>query len=102
MIPVERWTIFYADGSTFTSADGTWAEAPPFGVFATVYYDISGVKHVRMEQHDNSIYRYLAGVEGAVEVEGECVGGSTVKFGLWIDNDEYLMLFDAVHGMVAP
>lgn len=102
MLPVVRWEIFYADGSTFASDDGTWAEAPGFGVMAVVYYGIDGTKHVQKEQHDISIYRYMAGVEGAIEVEGECVGGSTVKFGLWVDNDQYFKVFDAVYGEVTP
>jgi len=34
VLPVERWVIFYADESTFTSEQGPWAEAPPFGVQA--------------------------------------------------------------------
>lgn len=102
MLDVTHWTVYYGDGSTFTSTDGTWADVPPFGVFAVVYYDAVGVKHVQMEQHDQSIYRYLPDVAGAVEVEGECVGGATVKFGLWVANDQYMKVFDAVHGEVTP
>ena len=104
MLPVERWEIVYGDGSRFTSDDGTWADAPPFGVFAVVYYHVGGRRTVQKEQHDDSVYRYLPDVDGAVELEAEPVGGrgATVKFGLWVANDQYLKLFDAVHGEVRP
>lgn len=89
---VERWAITYADGSRFTSDDGTWAEAPAFGVFAVVYYDVSGKRLVQMEQCDDSRYRAIfEGIEAA---------GNPVKYGLWVDNDTYHALFDAVHGEV--
>ena len=101
MIPVARWEIHYGDGSRFTSDDGTWAEAPAFGVFAIVYYNVDGTKCAQMEQRDDSQYRWSEHVprpEGAVEVHGIEAGGGPVKFGLWVDNDRYFALFDAVHG----
>lgn len=101
MLAVDRWEIHYADGSTFTSEDGSWAEAPAFGVFAVVYYHPDGYRTIQKEQYDQSIYRWLPDVDGAVEVEGDAVGAH-VKFGLWVHNDQYLMLFDRVHGMIAP
>lgn len=101
MLAVDQWVIHYADGSTFSSDDGSWAEAPVFGVFAVVYYHPGGYRTVQKEQHDRSIYRYLPHVDGAVEVEGDAVGAH-VKFGLWVDNDRYFKLFDAVHGEVTP
>lgn len=102
MPEVESWVIFYADGSVFTSDMGTWAEAPPVGLFAVVYYDVNGVKHVQMEQHDNSVYKYLPYVDGAVEAECVCVGDMSIKFGLWVSNEQYFKLFDLVHGEVLP
>ena len=101
MMPVERWEVIYGDGSKFTSDDGTWAEAPAFGVFAVVYYTPRG-KIVQKEQYDNSIYRYLPDVEGAVEVHGTEAAGGDVKYGLWVANDQYFALFDAIHGEVTP
>ena len=105
MIPVKCWTIFYGDGSTFSSTDGTWAEAPAFGVFAVVYYRVDGTRHIQMEQRDNSRYVWpdsLPKPTGAIEVEADEVTGQTVKYGLWVDNDTYFALFDAVHGEVTP
>lgn len=101
MLPVDRWAITYGDGSTFTSEQGSWAEAPPFGVFAVVYYDTAGVRHVQMEQYDHSEYRWpesLPAPEGAVEVHGVEAAGGPVKFGLWVANGEYFTLFDTVYG----
>lgn len=91
--PVNRWVIFYADESTFTSDDGTWAEAPGFGLFAVVYYRVDGTRHTQMEQHNNSQF---------VRFECEEAAGQAVKFGLWVDNDQYYKLFDLVHGEVIP
>jgi hypothetical protein len=93
MIAVERWEIHYGDGSRFTSDDGTWAEAPPFGVQAIVYYNVDGTKLIHAEQHDDSVYEIREGVEA---------GGQPVKFGMWTDNESYWMMFDATRGMVKP
>lgn len=83
MLPVKAWRIVYADGSEFTSKDGAWAEAPPFGVVCVAYYTIpSGVTlHVRAD--DESVYEYLGG--------GEYEG---VKMGLWMDPEGFYRLVD--------
>jgi hypothetical protein len=40
MLPVTGWKIFYADGSTFSSDDGPWRDAPREGVQAvTIYHE---------------------------------------------------------------
>ena len=38
MLPIRAWRVFYADGSTFDSTQGSWAQAPPFGVQVVVWY----------------------------------------------------------------
>jgi len=99
---VDSWAVFYADGSTFTSEQGTWAEAPAFGVFGVVYYQVGGMRLMHMEQRDDSQYRWpehlVAKPTGAVEVHGVEAGGGPVKFGLWVNNDRYFTLFDAMRG----
>ncbi len=103
MIPVESWKILYGDGSVFTSNDGTWAEAPPFGVYAIVYYNIDGTTVVQQEQCDDSRYEWpedLAKPDGWIVVEGAEAAGTMVKYGLWVDNDTYYALFDAARGEV--
>ncbi len=108
MLPVDRWIVYYGDGSTFSSADGSWAEAPPFGVFAIVYYRVGpkGVSRlVQMEQHDRSVFRWpdsLPPPDGAVEILGPEATGVPCKYGLWIANGEYFALFDRVHGEIMP
>lgn len=105
MVPVDHWAIIYADGSRFTSSQGTWAEAPAFGVFAVVYYRIDGTRLIQMEQVDDSRYEWSEFVpkpDGWATIEGEEAAGSIVKFGLWVSNDEYYKLFDAVYGEVLP
>jgi hypothetical protein len=121
MLAVERWEIWYGDGSScatlktddypagcdptcveHTKHVATWAEAPPLGVYGIVYYHVGNRKTVQMEQHDQSIYRYLPDVDGAVEVEGFEVAGGAVKFGLWVANDQYLKVWDLARGEVTP
>lgn len=92
MLPVDRWTVFYADGSTFTSEQGTWAEAPPFGVTAVVYYRTDGCTLFQEEGHDDSVYWY----------QGEPVGSDPVKMGLWCDNDQYFRVHDLARRAVTP
>lgn len=93
MLPVDRWKIVYADGSEFTSEQGTWAEAPPFGVFAVVYYALpdSDMRNVSMNK---DVYEY----------EGHVVGDDVtpVKFGLFVDGDTYYRLHDALFRTVTP
>ena len=104
MLPVERWVVWYGDGSTaawgcrpacdeHTVHVGSWAEAPPFGVHCVVYHHVDGTRLIHAEQHDDSVYEIREGVEA---------GGQPVKFGLWVDNDAYCSVFDAVRGMVKP
>lgn len=32
MLPILHWRIYYADGSTYSDANGTWRKAPSSGV----------------------------------------------------------------------
>lgn len=84
MLPVKSWTVFYADESRFTSTMGTWAEAPPFGVEAVVYYHTEG-KTIHLEPNDESRYFYL----GEDELEGH-------KLGLWMDSAGYYRILEMV------
>ena len=92
MIPVKRWTIFYADGSTFTSEQGTWAEAPPFGVTCVVYYNAEGV-----------LFQEVGNDEGVVEYLGEAEGCDyPVKMPLWTDGESYWRVHDAARATFEP
>lgn len=92
MLPVERWTIFYADGSTFTSDQGTWAEAPPFGVICVVYYNASGVT-----------FQEVGNDHGVVVYEGRAEGCDyPVKMPLWTDGESYWRVHDAATGTFMP
>ena len=94
MLPVKAWKIFYADGSTFDSSQGTWAEAPPFGVQAVVYYHPpSGVSTVQEVGDDVSIYEHIALPEGS-DVHA--------KMGLWTDGVSYWRVHDAVKRETTP
>lgn len=84
MLPVKSWRIYYADGSTFSSTDGTWAEAPAFGVQVIVYYHVPPYKTLQTEGDDTSIYYYL----GEDNLEGH-------KMGLWMDEEGFYRIVDA-------
>jgi hypothetical protein len=93
MLPVERWTIFYADGSTFASDDGSWAEAPPFGVQAVVYYRVDGSTLFQQEGRDDSIFWFEGNPEGCER---------SVKMGLWTDGASYWRVHDLARRAVSP
>jgi hypothetical protein len=92
MLPVKSWRIFYADGSTFDSTQGTWAEAPPFGLTAVVWY------------HDPPPYKTVetGGVEGVVHYQSDEFAGTDVKLGLWIDDVGYYRIMDLARRSVEP
>jgi hypothetical protein len=92
MLKVERWEVFYADGSIFTSDQGTWAECPPFGIQAIVYYSPEGVTFQEVGQ-DDSIYHYIGEAEGCDE---------PVKMGLWTDGETYWRVHDLAKRSVTP
>lgn len=88
MLPIKSWRIFYADGSTFSSEDGTWADAPPFGVQVVVYYHVGDRKTLYREANDPSVYVY----------EGE----DAVKMGLWMDTEGFYRVLDLARKSSEP
>jgi len=93
MLPVKAWTIHYADGSTFTSEQGSWAEAPPFGVHAVVYYHPDGQVTRQEVGDDVSVYEHVGLPEGS---------DAHAKMGLWTDGESYWRVHDAVTRAVTP
>jgi len=91
MLPVESWRIFYADGSTFSSSDGTWAAAPPFGLSCVVWYHVPPYKTVD-----------VGGTEGLVWWQADEWAGTDVKMGLWVDGDSHYRIMDVARRSVAP
>lgn len=91
MLPIKAWRIYYADGSTFTSNDGAWADAPPFGVQCVVYYHVPPYKTLDVQPVDESVYEWRG--------EGEL---SDYKLGLWMDSEGYHRIMDLASRSVAP
>lgn len=83
MLAIKSWRIYYADGSTFSSNDGSWAEAPPFGVQCVVYYHVGNFKTLDVKAVDDSVYQYL----GEADYE-------EVKMGLWMDTEGFYRIID--------
>jgi hypothetical protein len=84
MLEIKSWRIYYADGSTFTSQDGSWADAPAFGVECVVYYHIPPYKTLQIEANDPGVYVY----QGSEDYEG-------IKMGLWMDSEGYYRIIDS-------
>ena len=99
MLPIKSWRVYYADGSEFTSNDGTWAEAPPFGVQCVVYYHVPDpVKLQRITKSggsdDGHVFVWL-GEETGPEYEG-------IKMGLWMDGEGYYRIADLASRRITP
>lgn len=86
MLPIASWRVFYADGSTFDSSQGSWADAPPFGTVCVVYYHVGDKvrRTLDVQAHDTSVYVYQG--------EGDM---ADVKLGLWMDADGFYRILDA-------
>jgi hypothetical protein len=93
MLPIKSWRVYYADGSTFDSTMGSWAEAPPFGVQAVVYYHAPEGVTVQEVGDDVSIYEYIGLPEGSDE---------HAKMGLWTDGESYWRVHDRVRRETTP
>jgi hypothetical protein len=91
MLKIKSWRIYYADGSTFDSTMGKWADAPPFGVQCIVYYHPDGWKTIQSEADDKSVYTFL----GEEELDG-------VKMGLWMDSNGYYRIIDLANKSSSP
>jgi len=87
MLPIRAWRIYYADGSTFSSADGTWEDAPTRGVQVVVWYHDDGLRTITAGE---DVYTYGAGGVGAV------------KHGSWIDEAGYYRILDRARRSVSP
>jgi hypothetical protein len=77
---IDRWKLYYDDGRTFSSEDGTWNDAPPDGILIVNYWE-GGVKHT-LAGHD---YYYL---KDEAMAETDDLGPflrllRVVKFGRW-------------------
>ncbi len=93
MLPIRAWRIFYADGSVFSNDDGSWAEAPPFGVMAVVYYHVPSGVTLQESGRDDSIYEYIGLPEGTDQY---------AKMGLWTDGETYWRVHDLARRAVSP
>lgn len=91
MLPVKSWRIFYADGSTFSSEDGTWAEAPPFGLTCVVWYHEPPYKTID-----------TGGTEGVIYYQSDEFSGTDVKLGLWVDGYTHYRIMDLARRSVEP
>lgn len=92
MLPIERADIIYPDGSRYRiPEDGTWAEAPPFGVQAVVYVHVPDPDKLQRITKDGGsdnghVYEWL-GEDSHPDYAG-------LKMGLWMDRSGYYRVCD--------
>jgi hypothetical protein len=91
MLPIRAWRIYYADGSTFSSEDGTWADAPPFGLKCVVWYHEPPYKTIDS-----------GGTEGLVYYQSDEFADTDVKMGLWTDGESHYRIMDLAQRSVMP
>jgi len=91
MLPIKSWRIYYADGSTFDSTQGSWADAPAFGVQCVVYYHEPPFKDIHVEANDEAVYTYQG--------KGD---NSDVKMGLWMDDEGFYRIIEIARKSSAP
>jgi hypothetical protein len=105
MLEVERWVIYYADGSTaaWGCDDGcnehtvhvaSWAQAPPFGLNCVVYY-----------YPDDSfrMFQQVGNSTGVFHFEGKAEGcEQPVKMPLWTDGQSYWRVHDLARQKFLP
>jgi hypothetical protein len=84
MLKIKSWRIYYADGSTFDSSMGTWADAPRFGVECVVYYHEPPYK--TLDIRADGVYEYMGKEED---------GYGDIKVGLWMDSEGYYRIIDS-------
>lgn len=94
MLPVKSWRIYYADGSVFSSVDGTWAEAPSFGVSCVVYYHVPPYKTLDGGQGNGDTYVWC-GEDTHPDYQG-------IKMGLWIDREGHYRIQNLAFRSTAP
>jgi len=103
VLPIERWTVYYEDGSTFSSDQGSWAEAPSFGVHAVVWYNTAGVT-LDSQGLDDAIHYWIGPKPNDISSFFGIPQGSSepVKMGLWTDGESYWRVHDLVRKEVTP
>lgn len=101
MLDIESWMVFYADGSTFSSEDGSWAEAPAFGVACVVYYHPNDRITVQTEAHDISVYEWWPVDVPRPTGVGQVSDGET-KMGVWISDEKFYTLINRATRQVTP
>lgn len=82
------WKLWYADGSTVSSEESTWEDAPQHGVIALVRYWLSGGREV------------VNGPDLYTRERGDClklIWPPEIKVGALLPNDEYAALAKLVY-----
>lgn len=96
-LPAQGWEIYYSNGTVFSSADGSWADAPQDNVIIVLIwhgYHVLGVRQkTQLVGHD---YYYYVTDElwGSTDDYG-IVQGKEFKRGVWVEDgtmDEIMRL----------
>lgn len=91
-----RWRAFYADGSTFGSDDGTWAQAPGDGCLILKLWPAAGEPRM-FSGHDAIYWDGEADEAGQLDLPTEGfralaqaeADGGRLKFGVLVEPERY-------------
>ncbi len=108
---VAAWKIWYGDGSTFSSKDGDWVDAPQKNIqMVTVFYDKT-YKIYNPESKEWEIENYCDQLSGQdyywKTAEGEFNAGAAkfvpenlpqgvVKLGQWMNDTDWLSMYNII------
>lgn len=94
---VKGWKLFYKDGSTYSSNDGAWADAPINGVQVLVVYEngTDGMGRNMRIIHSGKDFYYKDGDSYGCYFDGED-NKAEVKNGELVSDEEYKVVIDKV------
>jgi len=88
ILSTNQWKIYYSDGSTFSSNDGTWGEAPDQDVQIVILYyprkDGMGRPTRTLVSGVDYYFKSENGFGWSFDDFSQVIG--TVKFGKWTDD----------------
>lgn len=87
------WKIFYDDGTTFSSRQGTFAEAPDTNVLTIVGYQMLDEPKTNITIYGRNYYSFDGERFYKTDDTREIPAGLPIKYGKWADNEpDYLTL----------
>lgn len=93
---ISHWRIYYGDGSMFSSAEGSWSEAPDYDVQVVVLFTAD-------QTANGSHYKTIVSMVDYYWKDGDAFGYSfddrrvckgAIKYGAWLSNEGFRAVSD--------